>query len=98
MRNLFFSLACVLFIHPVHAQTQQGASKPAMIHYPSETHLTNVKQLTFGGDNAEAYFNSDATKIVFQATNPQWQTQCDQIYYSTITNFSASIISTGSGR
>ena len=81
------------------AQQKNGsAGKPAMIHYPKETHLANVRQLTFGGDNAEAYFSFDGKKISFQATNPEWQTECDQIYYSTLDNFSPSIISTGSGR
>ncbi len=80
------------------AQSKSGAKSPAMIRYPKETHLANVKQLTFVGDNAEAYFSFDGKKIVFQATNPEWQTECDQIYYSTLDNFSPSIISTGSGR
>src|SRR5512138_1251731 len=86
-------LNCICF-----AQSKGGGKSPAMIRYPKETHLANVKQLTFGGDNAEAYFSSDGKKVVFQATNPEWQTECDQIYYSTLDNFSASLISTGSGR
>ena len=36
-------------------------------HYPQEKHLKNIKQLTFGGDNAEAYWSFDSKKIVFQA-------------------------------
>jgi TolB protein len=88
----------LLLCNAVFAQTNTGAKSPAMIRYPKETRLANVKQLTFGGDNAEAYFSSDGKKIVFQATNPEWQTQCDQIYYSTLDNFSPSIVSTGSGR
>jgi TolB protein len=79
-------------------QKSPAAGKPALIRYPKELHLANVKQLTFGGDNAEAYFSFDGKKIVFQATNPEWQTKCDQIYYSTLDNFSPSLISTGSGR
>ena len=98
MRTSFILPACLLFITNVNAQTNGGGAKPGMIHYPGESHLANIKQLTNGGDNAEAYFNSDGTKIVFQATNPQWQTQCDQVYYSTLDNFSPSLISTGSGR
>ena len=34
--------------------------------YPQEKHLKNVKQLTFGGDNAEAYWSFDNSKLVFQ--------------------------------
>lgn len=51
------------------------------IHYSKEIHLTNVKQLTDGGDNAEAYFSFDNSMIVFQAKVPEWGSVCDQIYY-----------------
>ncbi len=51
------------------------------IHYPQEKHLTNIKQLTDGGDNAEAYFSFDNSMIVFQAKVPKWGSKCDQIYY-----------------
>lgn len=49
-------------------------------HYPQEKHLKNIKQLTFGGDNAEAYFSFNNSMIVFQAKNPAWNAPCDQIY------------------
>ncbi len=51
------------------------------IHYPQEKHLANIKQLTDGGDNAEAYFSFDNSMIVFQAKVPAWGSTCDQIYY-----------------
>ena len=50
------------------------------LRYEQEKHLSNIKQLTWGGDNAEAYFSTDNKKLVFQATNPAWGTHCDQIY------------------
>ena len=48
--------------------------------YSSEKHFRSLTQLTFGGDNAEAYFNSDGSMLVFQATNSKWGSECDQIY------------------
>ncbi len=58
-----------------------GATKVVnKIHYPQEKHLGNIKQLTFGGDNAEAYWSFDGTKLVFQATNKKWGLDCDQIF------------------
>ena len=51
------------------------------LKYEKEIHLKNVRQLTFGGDNAEAYWSFDDKKIVFQATNKRWGVECDQIYY-----------------
>ncbi|MFK5856948.1 MAG: hypothetical protein QM503_12525 [Bacteroidota bacterium] len=50
-------------------------------HYAKEKHLANVKQLTDGGDNAEAYFSFDNSMIVFQGKVPEWGSTCDQIYY-----------------
>ena len=50
------------------------------IQYPEETHLRNVQQLTFGGDNAEAYWSYDSKYIVFQRTNPKEGLNCDQIF------------------
>ncbi len=51
------------------------------LKFPQEKHLKNVRQLTFGGDNAEAYWSFDDKKIVFQATIKIWGAECDQIYY-----------------
>ena len=48
--------------------------------YSEETHLRNIKQLTFGGDNAEAYWSFDDGKLVFQAKNDLWGAECDQIF------------------
>ncbi|HNH22204.1 MAG TPA: hypothetical protein PLY26_08675 [Ferruginibacter sp.] len=45
-----------------------------------EKHLRNLKQLTFGGDNAEAYFSPDGSKLCFQSNNKAWGLQCDQIF------------------
>jgi Tol biopolymer transport system component len=49
---------------------------------PQEKHLRNVKQLTFGGENAEAYFSSDGKKLIFQSTREGHE--CDQIYTMNI--------------
>ena len=35
---------------------------------PQERHLRNIKQLTFGGENAEAYFSFDGKRLSFQST------------------------------
>jgi Tol biopolymer transport system component len=74
-----------------------------VILYPQEKHLKNIKQLTFGGDNAEAYFSFDSKKITFQATNKTWGDSCDQIFMdelktSDMKEIRPTIISTGNGR
>lgn len=66
-------LVClVLVIQPVRAQ-QMAANI-------SETRLRNLRQITFGGDNAEAYFAPDGKSICFQSNNPKWGLRCDQIF------------------
>jgi len=46
--------------------------------WPGERHLANVRQLTFAGENAEAYWSADGKKLIFQSTRPPFA--CDQIY------------------
>jgi len=63
---------------------------------PREVHLANVRQLTFGGQNAEAYFSFDGTQLVFQATPRDGQ--CDQIFVMDLTGENRRLLSTGEGR
>lgn len=68
-----------------------------------EVHLKNIKKLTFGGDNAEAYFSPDNNKLTLQVTNPQIGAACDQIYLMDLQNLKGDasdlkLISTGNGR
>ena len=49
---------------------------------PSEPHLTNIKQLTYGGDNAESYFSSDGKRLIFQSTRDG--RTCDQQYVMNV--------------
>jgi TolB protein len=69
----------------------------------NEPHLKNIRQLTFGGDNAEAYFSPDGKKLVFQSNNPAWGLSCDQIFIMVIEKARDSAympkkVSTGKGR
>ena len=70
----------------------------------SERHLKNIVQLTFGGDNAEAYFSFDNKKLVFQSNNSKWGLSCDQIFILDIkaqsqdTSLPIPMLSTGLGR
>jgi len=73
------------------------------IHYANEKHLKNVRQLTFGGDNAEAYFSFDNKALIFQATNNNWNAACDQIFYYDLStkkpeDYLPKMVSTGKGR
>ncbi len=66
--------------HKAKQHSEKTTKIDTTVHYPQEKHLANIKQLTFGGDNAEAYFSFDNSMIAFQAKNPDWNAPCDQIY------------------
>jgi Tol biopolymer transport system component len=73
------------------------------VHYSREKHLANLKQLTFGGDNAEAYWSFDSKMVSFQSNNKAWGLNCDQIFYTPIDadlskGAKPQLISTGMGR
>ena len=65
-----------------------------------EPHLANIRQLTFGGKNAEAYFSFDGQKLIFQSTNdPGEKTYipCYQIYTMDLDGTNVRRVSTGFG-
>lgn len=66
------------------------------LYYEGEKHLKNIKQLTFGGENAEAYFSFDGKKLSFQTTREGHE--CDQIYKMNIDGSEQTLVSTGKGR
>src|ERR1041385_2925005 len=72
------------------------------VQYPTETHLQNIQQLTFGGDNAEAYFSFDSKWIIFQRTKVNEGVKCDQMFIGKVPKmgekFQYKMISTGRGR
>lgn len=73
------------------------------ILYPDEKHFKNIQQLTFGGDNAEAYFSYDGKWLIFQKTYAKEGIPCDQMYIGKIPTkkgekFIPKLVSTGKGR
>ena len=78
------------------AASLEGTLSP--VEYRGERHLRNVRQLTFGGENAEAYWSADGRKLVFQSTRPPYA--CDQILTLDVDDPQASpkLVSTGDGR
>ncbi|MGA2075887.1 MAG: hypothetical protein ABSH52_20550 [Terriglobia bacterium] len=63
---------------------------------PRETHLRHVKQLTFGGQSAEAYFSYDGKRLTFQSTREPYN--CDQIFIMNADGSDQRLVSTGQGR
>src|SRR5678816_2548351 len=69
--------------------TDQAAGK-------TERHLRNIRKLTSGGENAEAYFSADGTRLIYQSTRPEYP--CDQIYTCLLYTSPSPRDSTGTGR
>lgn len=109
-RYTAFTFVTLLAISACNSSKKAGNSSlssynPATdtLKLPGENHLRNVRQLTFAGDNAEAYWSFDSKYLTFQATNEKWGAACDQIFYmpiSTGTNGGQKpqLISTGKGK
>ena len=66
---------------PPKAASQNYDASSDSLRFEGETHLRNIRQLTFGGNNAEAYWSKDGTQLVFQSDWNQINSQgCDQIF------------------
>ena len=59
------------------------------------SHLSNLKQLTSGGQNAEAYWSPDGKRLIFQSTRDG--RDCDQIYIMNADGSGVRMVSTGKG-
>lgn len=102
MNKLISTLALIPLLTAAYAQPNPITQNPSpTLRKAQEKHLGDIRQLTFGGDNAEAYFSFDNSMLTFQATNKDWGTSCDQIYFMPIEGASAgqaSLVSTGKGK
>lgn len=95
------SLLCVLMawggMHgKVTAQQAAAGGAAATLALPEEKHLRSVRQLTFGGENAEAYFSADDKQLIYQAH--EGEGTCDQIYIMDTDGKNNRMVSTGKGR
>ncbi len=76
MKSLYFVfLFIITLLSTAFAQQNDLAVK-------GERHLKNIKQLSFGGENAEAYFSFDGKRLIFQSKRDG--RPCDQIYSMNI--------------
>lgn len=72
------------------------AQSDSVVSLQEAKHLRHVKQLSFGGENAEAYFSADGKELIFQSTREG--RECDQIYTMNVDGSNVQMISTGDGR
>ncbi len=71
-----------------------ACTQPPVEKEPREL-LTNIRQLTFGGQNAEAYWSPDGAQLVFQSTRDDLS--CDQIFVMNADGTDQRMVSTGKG-
>jgi Tol biopolymer transport system component len=73
------------------------AAEPAgdALTLPQERHLSHMRQLTFEGENAEAYFSFDGRRLTFMSTAGHG---CDRIFTMNIDGTDRRLVSTGKGR
>jgi len=63
---------------------------------PGEEFFSEIRQLTFGGQNAEAYFSADGSQLIFQRTGPD--EACDQQYIMNVDGSDMRRVSSGLGK
>lgn len=80
---------------PPEVEPAAAPARPVSAH-PDEGHIRNPRQLTFGGENAEAYFSFDGQHIIFQSTREPYQ--CDQQFTMRTDGSELTPVSTGEGR
>jgi Tol biopolymer transport system component len=68
----------------------------ALVASAEPKHLSNLQQLTHGGQNAEAYWSPDGRRLIFQSTRPGFE--CDQIFIMNADGSDQKLVSTGKGR
>ena len=96
MRLTFLSssAACVFLL----GCSSSPAPQPVLADSdPGERHLRSIRQLTFGGNNAEAYFSPDGERLIFQRQE-NGETACDQQYVMNVDGSGLHRVSNGRGR
>ena len=99
----FYSIILILLFSCNLNNDKAKIEDETSLIYDKEVHFKNLKQLTFGGENAEAYWSFDDSKLIFQATNEKWGQSCDQIYIIDTNNYNLAnetpkMVSKGLGR
>jgi TolB protein len=104
MKKLILFSIVIATIFSSCSNSAKIAAKPEndTLRYADESHFRNIRQLTFGGDNAEAYFSFDGKWIIFQRTNSKEGIICDQMFVGKIPKpgkqFTYKMVGTGKGR
>src|SRR6476661_4225422 len=94
--NIIENMKKVYILLVIIAALASTSAAQGPLAVAGEKHLTNIKQLTFGGENAEAYFSFDGKQLIFQSKRDG--RACDQIYSMNIDGSNVRMVSNGEGR
>ena len=106
----YFVLILSLFVFACTSTTKdnqqveaRSAQDSLLLHPEEMKYLKNIKQITFGGNNAEAYWSFDDKHLVFQSDFADWGVSCDQMFITDwknddLKNNRPKMVSTGMGR
>ena len=96
MKNLFSILFLTLIFSCLDTSNENK------LIYQDESNFSSIRQVTFGGDNAEAYWSFDDKNLVFQSNYNKWGLECDQIFLmgseDTFESKAPAMLSMGYGR
>ena len=81
---------------PDTTPVKQGISDAKELIREGEGHFGSLEQLTFGGENAEAYYSFAEDKLILQSTREG--RECDQIYSLDLKDGATTMLSSGKGR
>jgi TolB protein len=95
MRPLHVTAVAILVATAVFACGVRPASRGPRPEV-GERHFGAIRQLTFGGENAEAYFSRDGKRLIFQSTRAG--RACDQQFVMNIDGSGVRRVSTGRGK
>ena len=90
------SAICLMFVLCLALAAGAADQAGSVTIFEGERYFGEVRQLTFGGQNAEAYFSYDASQLIFQATIDSFE--CDQIFLMNADGSNRRLVSTGLGR
>jgi TolB protein len=98
---LVASASLVTYSQAPSARKTNSTAPAASLTVPGEKHLANVRQLTFGGTNAEAYFSADDKNLIFMHQGEG--VPCDQMFTMPVDTPDGKpavpkMVSTGKGR
>ncbi|MCX8479992.1 MAG: hypothetical protein ORN56_09395 [Chitinophagales bacterium] len=98
--SVLLLLICVVSLvsHSAFITALSDQKSSDSLQFYEEKHLSNVKQLTFGGDNAEAYFSFNNQMLTLQITNPKAGLDCDKIFWMNLKDEQLHPLSSGKGR